>query len=64
MPDLAAMMQNPMMMQMAQQMMANGGMDRMMQNPAVANMVSRPSGREICIFGSARLILRVLNRNR
>jgi hypothetical protein len=28
-----------MMMQMAQQMMANGGMDRIMSNPAVANMV-------------------------
>lgn len=39
MPDIAAMLQNPMMMQMAQQMMADGGMERMMQNPAVANMV-------------------------
>ncbi|KAI0067962.1 hypothetical protein BV25DRAFT_1819438, partial [Artomyces pyxidatus] len=26
-------------MQMAQQMMANGGMERLMSNPAVANMV-------------------------
>lgn len=42
---LAGMLNNPMMMQMAQQMMANGGMERLMQNPAVANMVGRsPSG--------------------
>ena len=40
MPDLASMMNNPMMMQMAQQMMANGGLERLMQNPALANMVS------------------------
>jgi small glutamine-rich tetratricopeptide repeat-containing protein alpha len=39
MPDLAGLMQNPMMMQMAQQMMANGGMERMMQNPSVRSMV-------------------------
>lgn len=41
MPDLAGLMSNPMMMQMAQQMMQNGGMERLMQNPNVANMVSR-----------------------
>lgn len=40
MPDVASLMQNPMLMQMAQQMMANGGLERMMQNPTVANMVS------------------------
>lgn len=40
MPDLAGMMNNPAMMQMAQQMMANGGLERLMSNPAVANMVS------------------------
>jgi small glutamine-rich tetratricopeptide repeat-containing protein alpha len=39
MPDLASLMNNPMMMQMAQQMMANGGMERLMSNPNVANMV-------------------------
>lgn len=39
MPDLASLMNNPMMMQMAQQMMSNGGMERLMQNPSVANMV-------------------------
>ncbi|KAI5991526.1 putative stress-induced protein STI1 [Pisolithus albus] len=39
MPDLASMMNNPMMMQMAQQLMANGGLEQMMSNPAVANMV-------------------------
>jgi hypothetical protein len=48
MPDLAGMMNNPAMMQMAQQMMANGGLERMMSNPTVANMVScinsRPLG--------------------
>jgi small glutamine-rich tetratricopeptide repeat-containing protein alpha len=40
MPDIAGMMNNPAMMQMAQQMMANGGLERLMANPAVANMVS------------------------
>jgi small glutamine-rich tetratricopeptide repeat-containing protein alpha len=40
MPDLASMMNNPAMMQMAQQMMANGGLERLMSNPAVANMVN------------------------
>ena len=39
MPDLASLMNNPMMMQMAQQMMSNGGLERMMQNPNIANMV-------------------------
>jgi len=41
MPDLAGMMNNPMMRQMAESMMANGGMERLMQNPAVANMMNR-----------------------
>jgi len=41
MPDMASLLQNPMMMEMAQKMMANGGMDRMMQNPTVANMMNR-----------------------
>ena len=40
MPDIASMMNNPAMMQMAQQMMANGGLERLMSNPTVANMVS------------------------
>ena len=39
MPDLSNILNNPMMMQMAQQMMANGGMERLMSNPSVANMV-------------------------
>ena len=43
MPDLASMMNNPMMMQMAQQLMANGGLERIMSNPAVANMVRSSS---------------------
>jgi len=38
MPDLSSVMNNPMFMQMAQSMMANGGLERMMQNPALANM--------------------------
>lgn len=41
MPDLAGMMNNPAMMQMAQQMMANGGLERLMQNPMLANMMNR-----------------------
>ncbi|KAF5375174.1 hypothetical protein D9758_000040 [Tetrapyrgos nigripes] len=41
MPDLASMMNNPQMMAMAQQLMANGGLGNLMQNPAVANMMSR-----------------------
>ncbi|KAG8220064.1 putative stress-induced protein STI1 [Butyriboletus roseoflavus] len=40
MPNLANMMNNP-MMQMAQQLMANGGLERLMSNPAVANMMGR-----------------------
>lgn len=39
MPDLSSIMNNPQMMAMAQQMMSNGGLASMMQNPAVANMV-------------------------
>jgi len=39
MPNIASLMNNPAMMQMAQQMMANGGMERLMSNPSVANMV-------------------------
>lgn len=39
MPDLASLMQNPQLMQMAQSMMANGGLERMMQNPALRNVV-------------------------
>ncbi|KAH0838555.1 putative stress-induced protein STI1 [Lanmaoa asiatica] len=41
MPNLANMMNNPMMVQMAQQLMANGGLERLMSNPAVANMMGR-----------------------
>jgi len=40
MPDLAGLMNNPMMRQMAERMMGNGGLERMMQNPAVANMMN------------------------
>ncbi|KAH9178902.1 putative stress-induced protein STI1 [Lactarius sanguifluus] len=44
MPDIASMMSNPAMMEMAQQMMANGGLERLMSNPAVANMMGRMNG--------------------
>jgi small glutamine-rich tetratricopeptide repeat-containing protein alpha len=39
MPDISSMMNNPAIMQMAQNMMANGGLERLMQNPALAGMV-------------------------
>lgn len=39
MPDIASLMNNPRMMEMAQQMMANGGLEQLMQNPAIRNMV-------------------------
>jgi small glutamine-rich tetratricopeptide repeat-containing protein alpha len=58
MPDIASLMNNPAMMQMAQQMMANGGMDRLMSNPTVANMVS--CIKSILSYGVALLILSVL----
>lgn len=41
MPDLASIMNNPQMMNMAQQMAANGGLENLMRNPAVANMMNR-----------------------
>lgn len=41
MPDLASLMNNPQMMAMAQQMAANGGLERLMSNPSVADMMSR-----------------------
>jgi small glutamine-rich tetratricopeptide repeat-containing protein alpha len=40
MPDLSSMLNNPQIMQMAQQMMGNGGLERLMANPALQNMVS------------------------
>lgn len=40
-PDLASFMNNPQMMAMAQQLMSNGGLANLMQNPAVANMMDR-----------------------
>ena len=49
---LAGMLNNPMMMQMAQQMMANGGMERLMQNPSVANMVGHSSSDDIFLNGT------------
>ncbi len=40
MPDLASFMNNPQLMAMAQQMAADGGLEQLMGNPTVANMVS------------------------
>ncbi|KAH9487049.1 Small glutamine-rich tetratricopeptide repeat-containing protein 2 [Psilocybe cubensis] len=60
MPDLASMMNNPQLMAMAQQMAANGGLASLMQNPGVANMMSRvqsgnmPSMEEIMADPSLR----------
>ncbi|KAK0465437.1 putative stress-induced protein STI1 [Desarmillaria tabescens] len=60
MPDLASMMNNPQMMAMAQQMAANGGLANLMQNPALADMMSRvqsgnmPSMEEIMANPSLR----------
>lgn len=43
MPDMAGLLSNPAVMQMAQQMMANGGLEQMMQNPYAAfPLVRRP----------------------
>lgn len=41
MPDLASLMGNPAIMSMAQQMAQNGGLDQLMQDPTVANMMNR-----------------------
>lgn len=55
MPDLSSLMSNPQVMEMAQNMMANGGMERLMQNPMMRNMV-RPA----IIFGFQTSRLRFL----
>lgn len=47
MPDIASMMKNPMMMQMAQKMMENGGLEKLMENPSVMNMVCVSSRRRV-----------------
>jgi len=39
MPDLTSLMSNPAIKSMAQQMAQNGGLGRLMQDPAVADMV-------------------------
>ena len=39
MPDLASLMNNPRVMEMAQQLASNGGLANLMQRPAVADMV-------------------------
>jgi small glutamine-rich tetratricopeptide repeat-containing protein alpha len=44
MPDLASMMQNPELMRMAGQLAANGGLERMMQDPNIAAMAERFRG--------------------
>lgn len=40
MPDLASLMSNPALMSMAQQMAQSGGLDQLVQDPSVADMVS------------------------
>lgn len=40
MPDMASMMQNPAIMQMAQQLMQSGGLESLMQNPMLQQMMS------------------------
>ena len=37
--DIASMLQNPMLQNMAQQLMQNGGLENLMRNPALSNMV-------------------------
>ncbi|KAM0747548.1 TPR-like protein [Meredithblackwellia eburnea MCA 4105] len=44
MPDLAGLMSNPAIMQMAQQMMANGGLEQMMNNPMIRQMMGGAGG--------------------
>lgn len=44
MPDLSALMNNPMIAQMAQNMMGNGGLEQMMNNPMIQQMMSRFGG--------------------
>ena len=39
-PNFSEFMNNPRFMEMAQNLMANGGMERLMQNPTLSNMVS------------------------
>lgn len=56
MPDLSAMMNNPALMSMAESMMANGGLERLMSNPAMANIVRACSfplnDGPLCLFAS------------
>ncbi|KAK4050287.1 Small glutamine-rich tetratricopeptide repeat-containing protein 2 [Microbotryomycetes sp. JL201] len=42
--DLASLMNNPAIMQMAQQMMANGGLEQLMNNPMLRNMMNGAGG--------------------
>ncbi|KAJ2928833.1 hypothetical protein H1R20_g8119, partial [Candolleomyces eurysporus] len=41
MPDLASLMSNPAIMQMASQLASNGGLESLMQDPNIANMAAR-----------------------
>ncbi|KAF9481703.1 putative stress-induced protein STI1 [Pholiota conissans] len=60
MPDLASLMNNPQLMAMAQQMASNGGLQSLLSNPSVANMMNRvqsgnmPSMEEIMADPSLR----------
>lgn len=59
MPDLASLMSNPQVMEMAQNMMANGGMERLMQNPMMRNMVRQyfPLSKSLDIVSLALYVL-------
>lgn len=44
MPDMSALLNNPMLAQMAQQMMGNGGMEQLMNNPMLRQMAEQFGG--------------------
>ncbi|KAE8224631.1 hypothetical protein CF319_g2515 [Tilletia indica] len=43
MPDLGALLNNPQLMQMAQSMMGNGGLEGLLNNPMLRNMMADPN---------------------
>lgn len=53
MPDIASLLQNPAMMQMAQQMMGNGGLEKLMENPMLKGMVCSAGGRAVVLADEA-----------
>lgn len=58
MPDLASLMNNPMMQQMAQSMMTNGGLEQLMNNPMMRSVAERMgSGGGIPDMGSIQQMM-------